>query len=437
MLAWIIQHTPLLYLTQSIWRDEAFSILAAQRPLSFIFSNLGVEPPLYYVLLHFWMKLVGSSEIAVRSLSFLGFVLATIILIFWAEKLFRKHFLSWYLPVFFFFNPMLLYYAFEVRTYGWFIFFATLSLYGYSEKKWWIMATANILGFYNHTYMIFVPVTQGVYWFFSKYPVIMRRQWLSIVLDKFLHAEILTVFLILPWFFRIAREMDKLKSTWYFPVDTHLIRSVLGNMFIGYEGTPWFLWTHTTYLSVCLAILFLISLKNKTTRPRNLFFLTMVIFPLAIVIGISFIKPLFVNRYLIPVTIAEIFLVIFSIQTMASKYLQYATAGIFLIAVLAFNVWYPARHAKIDIRKTLMEINTMRSKQDIIVAHSPLIFFESIYYSNSPDRVFLYNPQNIAFPVYVGDALVSPGQMIRDYPTYPTRAFVVHENGTFEIIYTL
>ena len=135
MFSWLIQHSPLFYLTQSLWRDEAFSILAAQRPLSFIFNNLGVEPPIYYVILHFWIKLFGSGEIAVRSLSFLGFALATVVVIFWAEKLFHKHFLSWYLPVFFFINPMLLYYAFEIRMYGWFMFFAVLSLYGYSEKN--------------------------------------------------------------------------------------------------------------------------------------------------------------------------------------------------------------------------------------------------------------------------------------------------------------
>ena len=426
MFSWLIQHSPLFYLTQSLWRDEAFSILAAQRPLSFIFNNLGVEPPLYYVLLHFWIKLFGSGEIAVRSLSFLGFALATVVVIFWAEKLFHKHFLSWYLPVFFFINPMLLYYAFEIRMYGWFMFFAVLSLYGYSEKKWWVMAVANVLGFYTHTYMIFVPIAQGIHWLCSRHRVI-----------KFLHASALTILLMLPWFFRVIREMPKLKNTWYFPVDIHLVQSVLGNMFIGYEGTPWFLWNVTAYLSLGLLALFLFSLKPKTTRPRNLFFLTMTLLPLAMVIGVSFFKPLFVNRYLIPVTITEVFLVAFGIQAIRRKYLQYAAAAAFLIAVVAFNMWYPSQHAKIDIRKTLMEVNVLRGKQDIIVAASPLVFFESIYYSGDSKRVFLYNPSNIAFPAYVGDALITPAQMIRDFPTYPTRAFLIHEDGTFEITYTL
>ena len=433
MFSWLIQHSPLFYLTQSLWRDEAFSILAAQRPLAFIFNNLGVEPPLYYFLLHFWMKLFGSGEIAARSLSFLGFALATVIVIVWAEKLFHKHFLSWYLPVFFFVNPMLLYYAFEIRTYGWFMFFAILSLYGYAEKKWWVMTIANILGFYTHTYMIFVPIAQAFHWLATK-KFMINPSWLK---DHAFQSFFVSSILMAPWFFRIAKEMEKLKHTWYFPVDLHLIQSVLGNMFVGYEGTPWFLWNGTAYLSFGLIALFIFSLTSRATRARNLFFLTMTFLPLVFVIGISFFKPLFVNRYLISVTITEIFLVTFGIQAMGKKYLQYAAAAVFLIAVLAFNVWYPSQHAKIDIRKTLMEVNALAGKQDIIVAASPLVLFESIYYSKNPSRVFLYNPGNVAFPSYVGDALVTPAQMIREIPAYPVRAFLIHEDGTFEITYTL
>lgn len=422
---WIVSHSPLFYLTQSVWRDEAFSILAAQRPLAFIFNNLGVEPPLYYILLHFWMKVFGSSEIAVRSLSFLGFALATTVVIFWAEKLFKKHFLSWYLPIFFFFNPMLLYYAFEIRTYGWFLFFAVLALYGYREKKWWIMTIGNVLGFYTHTYMIFVPIAQGIHWLASK-----RK-------NQAFQSFLVSAMLMAPWFFRIAKEAGKLKHMWYFPVDLHLMQSVLGNMFVGYEGTPWFLWGFTAYLSLGLLALFLYSLKSKMTRSRNLYFLSMTLLPLAIVIGVSFFKPLFVNRYLIPVTITEIFLVAFAIEAIPNHLVQKLFALCTLLFALGFNVWYPSEHAKVNIRKTLMEVNALRKNSDIIVAASPLVFFESIYYSKSPDRVFLYNPGNIAFPSYVGDALVTPARMIRDFPTYPTRAFLIHEDATFEITYTL
>ncbi|MBI5619574.1 glycosyltransferase family 39 protein [Candidatus Gottesmanbacteria bacterium] len=436
MFTWIIQHSPLLYLTQSIWRDEAFSILAASRPLSFIFQNLGIEPPLYYLLLHFWMKLFGTSEIAARSLSFLGFGFATVIVIYWAEKLFKRHWLSWYLPLIFFVNPMLVYYAFEVRTYGWFMFFAVLSFFAYLEKRWKLFIIANVLGFYNHTYMLFVPLSQALYWAIVNRQKVLHFQWRAVFRQREIRSFFVIFALMIPWIIRIAQQSVYLKHAWYFPVDIHLVKSVLGNMFVGYEGTPWYLWPFTAYLSIVLVCLFLFALAPRVTRRRNLFFFLMAVVPLTLVIGVSFVKPLFVNRYLIPVTVAEVFLVVAAVAAMKRKFFQYLTAASFLIFSVGFNVWYPPLHAKVNIRKTFQEVNALRGKQDVVLAQTPLVFFESVYYSSDPKRVYLYNPGNVAFPVYVGSALVSPSQMALTYPPYPMRGFLIHEDGTYDIVYT-
>lgn len=55
---------------QGIWGDEAFSIYTAAQPLSYVLSGgADVHPPLYHVLLHFWLDLAGRSPLAVRFLS--------------------------------------------------------------------------------------------------------------------------------------------------------------------------------------------------------------------------------------------------------------------------------------------------------------------------------------------------------------------------------
>lgn len=412
MIEWLLTNTPLLYFTQSLWRDEAFSILVAERPLSFFLGKLTFEPPVYYILLHFWMKVFGNSEIATRSLSFFAFAIATYVIILWSEKLFKKHFLSWVLPLLFFFNPMLLYYAFEVRTYAWYILFSVLSMYTYTQKQWRWYILYTVLGFYTHTYFIFVPFVQ----------------FLHSMLTKKVWKPFVAVFLfIFPWLVKVILESTRLKSSWYFPVDFNLVKSVLGNMYVGYEGTPWYLWNYTALLSLTLLVLFFFA--------RNLFFLLMAFVPLVIVIAVSFLKPLFVNRYLLPVTIAEVFLVAFAIQRMKSKVLQISVASMFLLFSLFFNVWYPKEHAKLNIRKTVMEVNTLIDKDDVILAGSPLVLFESIYYSRDRSRVFLYNPSGSAFPWYVGDAIVSRSQITQDMPPYPIRAFVIHEDGSYTTAY--
>jgi mannosyltransferase len=55
----------------ALWLDEALTVDIARHPLSQLHALLRQDgaPPLYYVLLHFWMKLFGSSNLGVRSLS--------------------------------------------------------------------------------------------------------------------------------------------------------------------------------------------------------------------------------------------------------------------------------------------------------------------------------------------------------------------------------
>ncbi|MCL4360283.1 hypothetical protein M1555_03470 [Patescibacteria group bacterium] len=434
MLHWLLTYSPLLYLTQSVWRDEAYSVLVAVRPVSTILGRLSFEPPVYYILLHVWMRIFGTGEIAARSLSFLGFSLATVVVIYWAEKLYKHHWLSWFLPLLFFLNPMLLYYAFEIRSYGWYIFFTVLALSAYAERKWLLLILASVLGFYTHTYMLFVPFVIGVHWTAS-HPGHFRHP-ARLPGDRAVRSLALIFLCMIPWFVKIARDATVLGKSWYFPVSLGLVKSVLGNMFTGYEGTPWYLWRYTALLSLVLLVLFVLALRKKSARSLNGLFLLMVFLPLTIVIGISFLKPLFVNRYLIPVTVAEVFLVAAAIASVKKGPAQVLLAGILLLSVIGFDFWYPDKHAKPDIRETISQVNALKEPADLVYADSPLIFFETLYYSTNKNEVFLYNPQHSPFPWYVGGDIVRPSQMEDRLPAYPVRAFLVHTDGTYSIAYS-
>lgn len=433
MLRYLTNYSPLFYLTQSLWRDEVFSILTGEKPIAEILSKLNLEPPLYYLFLHMWIKLFGNSEVATRSLSFIAFVLATIVVIYWAEKLYPKHWLSWFLPIFFFCNPMLIYYAFEVRTYGWYIFFATVSMYTYLMKKWGWFTISTILAFYTHTYALFVPLTQAIHYILTHR--ILLRHPSRLFRQPAIRSFLVTGVFIVPWLVRVAKESSQLTQSWYFPVDWHLIASVLGNMFVGYEGTPWYGWGYTIILSVVLLILFGIALIPKAKRETMLFFTLMVFVPLVVVIGISFIKPLFVNRYVIPVTIAEVMIVAGAIAAIRHPIIQQMVAAGVLLFVLLVNAWYPLAHPKLDMRSVVRQVNALARSGDVIFSDSPLVFFETIYYSRDRSRVFLYNPEHHPFPWYVGSSVVTASQMVDQLPFFPTRAFLVHDNGSYELVY--
>ena len=69
--------------TSKMWLDEVLSVNISRDGLTSIIDHLRHDgaPPLYYVALHFWMKIVGTSDFSVRALSGL-FSLATLPLVF-------------------------------------------------------------------------------------------------------------------------------------------------------------------------------------------------------------------------------------------------------------------------------------------------------------------------------------------------------------------
>ena len=58
-------------LAQSVWFDEAYSIMLAKQSTGELLRLTGLDthPPLYYLLLKAWAGMFGWSEVALRSLS--------------------------------------------------------------------------------------------------------------------------------------------------------------------------------------------------------------------------------------------------------------------------------------------------------------------------------------------------------------------------------
>jgi len=397
-----------------------------------------MEPPLYYLLLWVWTRLFGTDEIAVRLLSMFAFLIATYIFTLWAEKRFGNNWISTVAAIAFFTNPMLLYYAFEVRAYGWYILFAVLFITSYMEKKWRWVLLAAIFGFYTHLYMLFLVGATALHYIFQNGKKLWNGSLHDAVWDPMIRVLILFSIAISPWLIRIGLTMRKLHDSWYFPVDMQLVKSALGNLYIGYEGTPWFLWKYTSVLSACILGLLIWMLIQKKTRSDMLYVATIILIPLTFVLGFSaLIKPIYVNRYLIFIAIAELMLIPYILSSIRIKSIAIISAGLICLAHGLFSMWYPVQHKKQDYRSTIREIDSLMREGDVLYVNNALIYPEALYYTKNPKSLYLYNPKNSPFLWYIGDAIFSPDKNRSDFSRYPSRTFLLNADSTYSIRYSV
>lgn len=423
MLDFITYHTPIFYLIQSIWRDEAFSYFMAKPNLLQVFINTvnDFNPPLYYLLLHFWMKIVGREDLWLRFLSFLPHIATVYVVYKLAERVFSKKF-AVFVAIFTMFNPMLLYYAFEMRMYSFYALFTFCSLYFFYVKNWKWYTLTTVLGLYTHSFFSLIPVSYVIYLWLTKQA---KKKNLFFTLAPFLF--------FLPWLPIVVTQFFHSSNTWMFPIDLQLIKSVLGNLFTNFEGTPGNWWNITFILSIFILVFFFLAFKRK--RKQALLFLIPIFAPLLLILSYSLVRrPVYVNRYLIFVTIFEIMGISLGIWSIKNKKIRSLSALLWLLFVILFNIATTPHHKKTNFQTTFAEINKIGNPFDFVFAKTPISFLESAYYYKYQDRVFIYNPNNIAVPNYIGVNIVFPNASRPSLPSPPSRTFLMNDDASFEVI---
>jgi 4-amino-4-deoxy-L-arabinose transferase-like glycosyltransferase len=105
--------------SSAMWLDEALTVDIARLPLHDLPQYLRRDgaPPLYYVLLHFWMKGFGDSDLGVRSLS--GVLSVATLPVAWAAgRRFGGRPVAWVLLAILASAPFAVYYGTEARMYS-------------------------------------------------------------------------------------------------------------------------------------------------------------------------------------------------------------------------------------------------------------------------------------------------------------------------------
>ena len=121
----------LINLNQSLWLDEAVQAITAKGSFTYIFLEIvgDFHPPLYHFLMHYWVLIFGSSEIALRMPSVLFGVGTVGIVYLITKKITDSKICSIIAALFLATAPFHIYYSQEARMYSMGTFFMAVSFY--------------------------------------------------------------------------------------------------------------------------------------------------------------------------------------------------------------------------------------------------------------------------------------------------------------------
>lgn len=178
----------LVNINQSFWLDEASQAQLSAFTINQIWNgrDTDFQPPLFYILAHFWM-LLGKSEVWLRLLP-ISFGVASVAAIYsLSQQIFKSDKVSLIAAFLLAINPYHIYYSQEFRMYSLVFLLAIISvILLIKQSKYWFVVTAML--FYTHYSTVLFILFQLIYSVF----VLKKSKW-------FISQLILSAVLYIPW----------------------------------------------------------------------------------------------------------------------------------------------------------------------------------------------------------------------------------------------
>jgi len=225
---------------ESVWLDEGYSIRMARLSLRGIFLSTqnDIHPPLYYLLLHFWMRWFGDSEAAVRSMSVVAGTLGVIALARLGRRLFDPA-VGLVAALLLALSTMHVHYSQEARAYAFNVLWGMLSLLAFlafmregGARRGFAWLLATLVMVYTHSFGWFAVIAENLYALLPFFAPLRPRgpgaaRWLAL--------QFALVALFVPWLEVLRHQVHTVQTSFYAGAPTFL---TLGGTFFGYAGSP-------------------------------------------------------------------------------------------------------------------------------------------------------------------------------------------------------
>ena len=407
----------------SIWFDECLWVDVAEwdteKIIELCRSN-DPNPPLYPLILHYWIHLFGDSEIAIRSITAISSSLAGAFLFLLAYRFFNWQ-TSIFVSMMFFTSNEMFYYAQEARPYAIIILFAVMSYYVYlsliaSPNLWkaFILGAFNCILFYLHLLSAFCFVGQAVLFpFLIKQSLSFKTEGglfsfsysanVKVVLYYFLSWGAFYL-LFLPWqtrFIELIKEGSK--NYWLSKPTSADFKQTIYDFFNSKE-------LYQVHVFSALAIVLLLILfkrfREENVSLKNIFF-AFIIGPGLIYLNykMASISPIFLKRYVL-FTILGFMLLYSYIFSLLKFPFRYKFAAFLALSVFSFLKLTIPRETVFDYKHSVAFLKKKQTANTLIINDIPDLF--SYYYDKEgawkikefEERTkYLYEKKNVLVPL--------------------------------------
>lgn len=342
----------------SLGGDEPFTVFYSQADFSTFAAMMQDEnnPPLYFILLHFWIKLFGISVVSVRILPLI-FSSLTVVFIYKLGQKFLNVRVALLASLLFTFSNFHTFFAHETRVYPLFTLLTTISMYSFlslagnkgGRKHFISLLFSNTLLIYSHFLGFFVILAQVI-------AVVFIRDFRKAILKKYCFICLLTFVLYLPYLRLLISRFSTFndKGTW---VPSPTPEDLYTNLW-KFSNAP----VNTVVfilLMVTALILLILNRKKISGIPSGNIKVILIWFlvPYLLIFLISLVTPMFLDRYLIFISIGYYLVIAVSIHFIGSgkNWIFYPLS---VMAVFLMLFTYNPRTG--DERNTQELVNTIR-----------------------------------------------------------------------------
>lgn len=400
-------------LQQSVWFDEAYSIILAKQPVVNLIhlTSMDTHPPFYYLLLKGWAGLFGWSELSLRSLSVLAFGGSIVVGILLIRRLFGVRAALISLP-FAALSPLLLRYGFEIRMYALASLIgiaATYALVAAREARakthqwrlYVLYALLVAIGVYTLYYTVLLWIAHFVWLVVTAYKEkkpIVKTPWFVSLVGAFI--------LFIPW---IPVLISQVGNGALAAISQQITLDNLGGIvsFAFLYEPAWQLDGYTTIIVVFVIALIGImaarAFKAATKKERKYLWLLVsyILIPVVVIALLSLIKPLYVERYISHVLLGGMLFVgvIVAVATRKSSPRIIFSIGVLFVVLLlgvsqlsSVGNYNFQRLQKPTVKDAVAAIKDQCTSDTTILAADPYVAIELSYYLPDTCQLRFYSP---------------------------------------------